>query len=419
VTGVRPRPGGPAGVVATEMSSGAGLAAGLLLIVAGLVGGLAMVPPDTGPSWSNPFNLALTGMLFVAPLAAAAVAWLMQDYRERGIGTLAASTNRGPVGGGLPRVAGVLVWAVLAYLVMLALFVLRTSHRGLPFGAPLLLSLLAGCFLAACAAIGWVVGTLTMSRAVPPLLAAALFALVSVGSAGDGWLRSLVPLDPGSTYRPFLQPHVRLVWVQAALLVAVTALALSALAGRRRARTLTGLAGVVLLAGAVFALSRTDPDPTEIRGAPTHPACTSGTAVQVCLRPENADKLAGSEQALASAVSALAPYLAVPSRFSEPGIDRRAAVGPGIYVPPPEGGNRLAFQAAALAAILPPPCPPKAGDSAADIAYGDLLTWAQARVDGPGGVPPYALTRVSRVLGMDRGHQRSWVRHHLAAACDR
>jgi hypothetical protein len=358
-------------------------------------------------------------MQFVAPLAAAAVTWLMQDYRLRGIGTLAASTNRGPVGGGLPRVAGALVWAVLAYLVMLALFVLRTSHRGLPGGAPLLLALLAGCFLAACAAIGWVVGTLTMSRVVPPLLAAALFALVSVGSAGGGWLSSLVPLDPESTYRPFLQPHVRLVWVQAALLVAVTALALSVLAGRRSARTLTGLTGAVMLAGTVFALSRTDPDPTEIRGAPTHPACTSRAAVVVCLRPENADKLAGSERALSSAVSALSPYLAVPSRFSEPGIDRRAAIGPGIFVPPPEAGDRLAFQAAALAAILPPPCPPKVGDAGAERAYGDLLTWAQARVDGPEAVPPYALERVSWVLGLDPANQRSWVGHHLAAACAR
>jgi hypothetical protein len=378
---------------------------------------MAMVPPDTGPSWSNPFNLALTGMLFVAPLAAAAVAWLMQDYRERGIGTLAASTNRGPVGGGLPRVAGVLVWAVLAYLVMLALFVLRTSHRGPPRGAPLLLALLAGCFLAACAAIGWVLGTLTTSRVVPPLLAGALFALVSVGSAGDGWPRSLVPVDPESTYRPFLQPHVGLVWVQAALLVAVTALALSVLAGRRRARTLTGLAGVVLFAGTVFALSRTDPDPTEIRGAPTHPACTSGAAVQVCLRPENADKLAGSEQALAAAASALAPYLAVPSRFSEPGIDRRAAVGPGIFVPPPKGGDRLAFQAAALAAILPRPCPREVGDSETEVAYWEVLTWAQAQVDGPERLPPYALARVSDVLRLDPGRQRNWVSHQLAATC--
>jgi hypothetical protein len=415
VTGVRPVPGGTTGVVAVEMRSGAGLATGLLLIVAALVGGLAMVPPDTGPSWSNAFNLALTGLVFVAPLCAAAVGWLMQDYRLRGIGALAASSNRGPVGGGLPRVSGALVWALLAYLLMLLLFVARTSHRGLPSGAPLLLALLAASFLTACAAIGWVVGTLTVTRVAPPLLAGALFALVSVGSDGDGWPRSLVPVDPYATYRPFLQPHVRLVWAQVGLLAAVTALALSVLAGRRGARKLTGLTGAVLLAGTVFALSRTDPDPTEIRGAPTNPACTSGAPVMVCLRPENADKLPGSERALATAAAALAPYLAVPSRFSEPGIDRRAAVGPGIYVPPPRAGDRLAFQAAALAAILPPPCRPRAGRP--EMAYGDLLTWAQARVDGPQALPPYALKRVERILGMDPDNQRSWVSHHLAAAC--
>src|ERR1700754_4040688 len=140
------------------MRSGSGFAAGSLLVVAALVGGLAMVPPRTGPSWSAPFNLALTGLLFVAPLCAAAVTWLMQDYRSRGIGALAASSNRGLILGGLPRVAAVLVWAVLAYGVMLGAFVARTPHRGLPDPAPLLLALLAACFLVAAAALGWAVG---------------------------------------------------------------------------------------------------------------------------------------------------------------------------------------------------------------------------------------------------------------------
>ncbi|HST64802.1 MAG TPA: hypothetical protein VLM05_06410 [Mycobacteriales bacterium] len=406
----------PVRLVLAEMTAGAGLVLGMLLLAVAVAGGLAMVPPEAGPSWSNPFNLALTGLMVVGPLCAGGVAWLVRDYRVRGIGALAASTNRGTAGGALPRLAAACAWAGLAYLVLLGLFTARTAHRGAPAGAPLLLALLAAGFLAACAALGWATGTLSEARAAGPLLAGALFTLVRVGASGDGWARPLVPVNPDLVYRPFLQPHVRLVWIQVVVLAAITALGLSVLLGRGRRRRLTGLAGAVVLAAAVFALSRTDPAPTEIRGAPAHPVC-AGDPVPVCLRPENAELLPGSERALAAASAALAPYLAVPVRFSEPGIERRVASGPGIYVPPAGPGDPLAFQAAALAAILPPPCPPPSRHGPAAMSYGDLMTWAEARVNGRAGVPPYALGRVAPVLGMDLDRQRSWVRRHLATSC--
>jgi hypothetical protein len=400
-----------------EMTRGAGLVGGLLLLAAALVAGVGMVPPEAGPSWSTAFNLALTGQLYAAPLLAGAVTWLIQDHRRRGLGALAATSNRGRVAGALPRVGAACAWAGLAYLVLLVVFAARTAHRGLPSGATLLLALLAGCFLGTCAALGWAIGTLSRVRAAGPLLTVAVFALVCVGAGADGWARPLAPVDAVSTYRPFLQPHVRLIWVQVAVLLAITVLALSALAGRRGSRQLTGLTGAVMLAGAVFTMSRTNPAPTEIRGAPAHPACTQGEPVTVCLRSEDADELAGSARALATASAALAPYLAVPSRFSEPGIDRRIASGPGIYVPPAQRHDPLAFQAAALTAIVPPPCPPRVGDAKAVISYADLLTWAEAVVSGERGVPSYALVRVMPVLAMDQEGQRSWVRHHLAATC--
>ncbi|MEP7026697.1 MAG: hypothetical protein ABJB47_23405, partial [Actinomycetota bacterium] len=207
-------------------------------------------------------------------------------------------------------------------------------------------------------------------------------------AAGHGWARPLAPVDPDQAYRPFLQPHVRLVWIQVAVLVAIAVLALSVLAGRGRRRGLAGLAGAALLAGAVIALSGTDPAPTEIRAAPADPACATGT-MSVCLWPENADLLPAA-RALATAPAAFAPYLPVPVRFSEPGIDRRATAGPGIFVPPPDPGDRLAFQAAALTAIMPPPCPAELADARVAMSYGDLVTWAEARVGGQAGVLPYA-----------------------------
>lgn len=403
-------------IVLAEMTAGAGLVTGMLLLAVALAGGVATAPPDAGPSWSTPFNLALTGLLVIAPLCAGAVAWLVRDYRVRGIGALAASSNRGSAGGALPRVAAACAWAALAYLVLLGVATLRTAHRGPPTGPALLLALLAGCFLATCAALGWATGTLSDLRAAGPLLAVALFALVRVGTAGNGWARPLAPVDPGATFQSFLQPHVGLVWVQVAVLVAVTALGVSVVLAGRPGR-LTGLAGVVVLAGAVLTLSRTDPTPTEIRGAPAHPACAHGP-VTVCLRPENADLLPGSEQALAAASAALSPYLPVPARFSEPGIDRRAVSGPGIYVPPTRA-DRLAFQAAALAAIMPPPCPPRSRHGPAAMAYGDVMIWAEARVREHTGIRRYGLGRVAPVLVMDPDQQRTWVQHHLAASCAR
>jgi hypothetical protein len=403
-------------VAGAEVTSGAGVVIGLLLLAAGIAAGLTSTPPVTGPSWSGTFNLAQHGLLWLAPLCAGAVARQVQDYRRRGIGKLAASSPRGGAGGALPRVGAVLGWALLAYLVVLGLSVLRTTHHGAPGWPPLLLALLAAAFLVAAAAVGWAVATLTTVHAAAPLLAIALFATVDAGSYGENWAGRLVPLHRDSVYRPFLQPHVRLVWIQVLVFAAIAALALSVPMARQGARRWTGVSAAIVLAGAIFTLMKTDPDPTEIRGAPADPAC-AGEAITVCLRPENADLLPGSTHALAAAAAALGPYLPVPHRFSEPGIDHRAAQGPGIYVPPPRADDPLAFQAAAVAAIVPPPCPRQPGTAVTTRAYEDLLIWADARVNGLAQVPPYELDRFNRILHQGVPQQQEWVRHHLSAAC--
>jgi hypothetical protein len=386
------------------------------LVAVALVAGLMGTPPVTGPSWSAALNEALTGLIGLAPVCAGGVAWLVQDYQRRGIAALAASSPRGAAGGALPRVGAALVSALLGYLVLLATASVRTTHRGLPGWPPLLLVLLAATFLVASTALGWAVGAVVAVRAAPPLLAGALFAGAYAGSYGQDWAGRLVPVDRVSMYRSFLQPHVQLVLAQVAVLAAVAALALCVPLAGGLARRWTGFSAAVVLTGAVLVLSRTDPDPTEIRGAPREPACAGGPIV-VCLRPENADLLAASNSALAAAAAALAPYVPVPSRFSEPGIDRRVVHGPGVFVPPAMAGDPLAFQAAALAAIVPPPCPQRVSDAAATTAYGDVLIWADARVNGLSGIPPYAQGRLARVLADSVPRQRQWVYRHLSAAC--
>jgi hypothetical protein len=399
-----------------ELTSPAGRVVGLLSVAVALAAGLLRTPPATGPSWSAAFNEALTGLIGLAPVCAAAIAWLVQDYQRRGIAALAASSPRGAAGGALPRVGAALVWTLLGYLVLLATSAVRTTHRGLPGWPPLLLVLLAASFLVASAALGWAVGAVVAARAAPPLLAVALFAAVYAGSYGEDWAGRLVPVDRVSVYRPFLQPHVRLVWAQVAVLAAVAVLALCVPLAGGLARQWAAFSAAVVLTAAVLVLAKTDPDPTEIRGAPRDPACAGGPIV-ICLRPENADLLPASSSALVTAAAALAPYVPVPGRFSEPGIDRRADHGPGVFVPPPAAGDPLAFEAAALAAIVPPPCPRRASDASATMAYGDVLIWADARMNGVSGIPPYAQERFTRILAEDVPRQREWVHRHLAAAC--
>jgi len=399
-----------------ELTSRAGLLVGLLSVTVALTTGLMRMPPPTGPSWSATFNEALLGLVGLAPVCAGAVAWLVQDYQRRGIAALAGSSPRGAVGGALPRVGAALLWALAGYLVLLLISAVRTTHRGLPDWPPLLLVLLATAFLAVGAALGWAVGAVATVRAAPPLLGVALFVGVYAGSYGDDWVGRLTPVDRMAVYRSFLQPHVRLVLAQVAVLAAVAALALCVPLAGGLARRWTGLSAAVVLTGAVLVLSKTDPDPTEIRAAPRQPAC-AGSGVVVCLRPENADLLAPSSTALSAAAAALAPYLPVPMRFSEPGIDRRVDHGPGVYVPPPEPGDPLAFEAAALAAILPPPCPRRVADASATMAYGDVLIWADATVNGPAGIPAYERQRFARILAQNVPGQREWVQRHLTAAC--
>ncbi len=394
-------------------STPAGLAAGLLSVAVALVAGLVPAPATSGPSWSATFHQALTGLLGLAPLCAGAVAWQVQDYQRRGIATLAASSPRGAAGGALPRVAAVLSWTLLGYLVLLVTATARTTHRGLPGWPPLLL---AAGFLVTSAALGWAVGAAATVRAAPVLLAVALFAGVYAGSYGEDWVGRLVPVDRVSVYRPFLQPHVWLVWTQLMVLSAVATLALSVPLASGLARRWTGFAATLVLTGAVLVLSRTDPDPTEIRAAPADPACAGGPIV-LCLRPENADLLPAAAAALAAAATALAPYVPVPTRFGEPGIYARAERAPGVFVPPPVAGDPLAFQAAPLAAIVPPPCPRRAEEASATMAYGDVLVWADARIRGVTGIPPYAQRRFTRILGEDAPRQREWVHKHLEAAC--
>lgn len=403
-------------VLRTELTTPAGLAVGLLSVGLALLAGLLTAPAATGPSWSAAFHQALTGLLGLAPLCAGAVAWQVRDYHRRGFAALAASSPRGAAGGALPRVGAVLAWSLVGYLVLLVTATARTAHRGLPDRTPLLLVLLAVAFLVTSAALGWAVGAAATVPAAPPLLAVALFAAVYAGSYGQDWVGRLVPVDRVSTYRPFLQPHVGLVWAQVAVLAAITLLALTVPLAGDLARRWIGLSAAVVLTGAVLVLSRTNPDPTQVRAAPADPACAGGPVV-LCLRPENADLLPASAAALAAAATALAPYVPVPMRFGEPGIYLRAERGPGIFVPPAMAGDPLAFQAAALAAIVPPPCTRRTEDATATMAYGDVLVWADARIHGVAGLPPYARERFTRVLGADVPRQREWVRRHLAAAC--
>ena len=52
-----------------------------------------------------------------------------------------------------------------------------------------------------------------------------------------------------------------------------------------------------------------------------------------------------------------------------------------------------------------------------DHGLGDVLTWADARVNGLAGIPPYARMRYATILNETVPRQRAWVHRHLTAAC--
>jgi len=66
---------------------------------------------------------------------------------------------------------------------------------------------------------------------------------------------------------------------------------------------------------------------------------------------------------------------------------------------------------------VPLPCPRRVSDAATTMAYGDVLTWADARVNGLAGIPPYARMRYATILNETVPRQRAWVHRHLTAAC--
>jgi hypothetical protein len=382
-----------------------------LSVVVGLTASLSL----PAPSWSNPFNLALIGLLYLAPLCAGVVTWMVQDYVRRGIAVLAFTSRGSTQPGVFPRVAAAASWGLLGYLTMLILFSIRMPRYGVPEGPTLLLGLLAIMLLVACVVVGWSVGSVAPSRLAAPAVTVGLFGFMYTVSYLRGWPRRLAPIDPDTSYQSFLQPHVRLVLAQLLLLLGVAVLAAGCLFRRPTTRAIAGALGALTLLGSVVWLSRTDPSATELRGAPARPVCANAT-IQVCLRPENAAQLSDTSTSLTAAVSALEPFMSVPRRFSEPGMEIDRDSGPGVFVPV-INATPDDYLRAAVAAILPAPCPVTASDSA-QTAYRQLYLWAQIRVAG--GAGPSVLDPrdaiINTILSEDAAQQRTWVQARLKVA---
>jgi hypothetical protein len=402
-----------------DMTTGVGLGAGIVVLGFSVVVGLTTSLSLPSPSWSNPFNLALMGLLYLAPLCAGVVTWMVQDYVRRAVAVLAVTSRGSTQVGVVPRVVAMSLWGLIGYLTMLLLFSVRTPRYGVPEGPALLLGVLAIVLLMACVVVGWSVGSLTLSRLAAPAVTLGLFGFMYTVSYLRGWPRRLAPIDPDTSYQPFLQPHVRLVLAQLVLLLGVAALASGGLARRPMNRLVAGAVGVLTLLGSIVWLSHTDPSATELRGAPKNPVCANAT-IHVCLRPEDAAQLRDASTTLDAAVSALEPYMSVPRRFSEPGMDINKNSGPGVFVPV-TNPTPDDFLRAAIAAILPAPCPATATDDA-QTAYRQLYIWAEIRAAG-GTAPTMMDPRdaiINTVLTEDTAHQRMWVQEHLKAArsCD-
>jgi hypothetical protein len=410
-------------VLRAEATTGATAAVGVLMVVMAAVGGLSVGVGLAGANWANPLTTAIVGMLYVVPVSAGAIAWLVRDYRRRGVATLAGSSVRGALTPALVPAAAVTAWTLLAYVVLVVTIAVRMPLAGAaPYPAALLLIPVMLALVAACDAAGLAVGWSTRNRLAPFGLASLVFGTLFVAAYLRSWVGRLSPIDASTSYPTFLQPDVALMTARIAGLTGLALLAAAVVIPRRYAGVLAGVVGLALVAGWVTGVRGLDPDRYEYRAAPRDPACATGT-VTVCLRPENKWQLGEALRRLDHAATALRPFLTVPSRFSEPGMELDAIFGPGIFVPPavpyPE-----AYAEAAVFAIIPGPCwanrVPSDTATPADDAWVDLQLWAllTTATSGERVTTDTDRDRLAPVLRWSTERQREWVTERARAAVD-
>ncbi len=315
------------------------------------------------PLWSLRASSLQTGAVavFTAPVAGAA-AWMGTREARRHVADLVAVTARPRWARHLTTWAATAGWAIVGYLICLAVVYGVTAHQ-VHWGGPLWWpAAVTAAALAALAALGFAAGTLLPSRLTAPVTAIAAFFVVAlstqliVGSQSYWNVSPIVsaPWDIGSdagvaTFYPYV-PDLAIVQVLFLAGLAVAVLGLLAVAAgpggwRRLRRPAAAVAAAGLLAAGTGAglagtgtLGRhgmiTIPalhDAASDRPLRFTPVC-SRTAIPVCLNPAYASYLPAAAAALWPVLSQLAGLPGAPARVGQAATVYRQETGNGVAI---------------------------------------------------------------------------------------
>jgi hypothetical protein len=297
---------------------------------------------------------------FITPVVGAA-AWMGSRDARRHTSELTAITARPRWARLLPTWAATTCWALVGYLVCLAVLYGMTAHQA-RWGGPLWWpAAVVAASLPAFSALGFIAGALLPSRFTAPLAAIAAFFVLAlsteliVGSQSYWQISPVVaaPWDIGSnasmaTFYPYV-PDLAMAQVifPAGLTVALlAALALPRGSGGRRLRAVAAAvtAAGLAAAGTAVALAGTGQldsqgmiaipalhDAASDRPIRFTPVC-SHTAIPVCLNPAYASYLPVTGTALAPLLSEVAGLPGAPARISQAAAVYRQGAGNSVSI---------------------------------------------------------------------------------------
>jgi len=301
----------------------------------------------TPPLWNlRAANMQPSAVLAFASPVAGAAAWMGSRERRRRTTDLVTITARPRPARLLATWAATTCWALVAYLVCVAVLYGVTAHQA-TWGGPLWWpAVVVGATLPALTALGFAAGTLVPGRLTAPVVAIGAFFVLGfstqlITGSQSYWQISPVvaaPWDigPGAeigtfyAYQPDL-PIAQVLFLTGLTVAVLGALALPTSAGLRsirRSAVAVTTAGV-LAAGTAVALAGTGRldahgmiaipalhDAASDRPLRYTPVC-SHTAIPICLNPAYASYLPATETALAPTLDQITGLPGAPARISQ------------------------------------------------------------------------------------------------------
>lgn len=404
-------PQGWAAQLKVSAFTGVPLIAGGLSVTVALLTSLLLDMSSLKRGWADPLNVALVGLIYLAPVAAGAAAAQGHALARAGLLGAVVNSTAGRRRALLLAWVSVAFWQLTAFAALALIAAVRVGTQGFPSRAVLLLPLSATTILLSVTALGTLLGFSVPRRATAPTAALTVFALLFTLSFSSGRSAAFSVVYPSTFYQPWLEPHAALVAGQVILVATMLLGALAGLSGGRLARP-TALGAAVLALLATVALLHTDPDPVQVRTDPGTRACATQNDVTLCVWPESRKALAPGLQSLSQYVEAARPFLPVSLQYRQPGLRPSSATT--VLLPSETRSPSEANLYTSLAVLSPYDCREGPGAQAA----ADLYTWMVARVDRTGAdttSPGY------RVAAQPAFQQQVWVDQQLTSirACPR